>query len=112
VSSFDSFDLIKIDESEKAAVCVVTVSGGYPGEYEKGFPIAGLEKINESEDLIIFHAGTKLREGIVITDGGRVLAITALADSLQNARAKAYAAVGQITFKGARNRTDIGKSQL
>ncbi|MDD3169735.1 MAG: phosphoribosylamine--glycine ligase [Eubacteriales bacterium] len=104
-----------IEWSDRKAVCVVMASGGYPGDYEKGKLISGLEDVDE--DVIVFHSGTKLVKKddsaaepgqAVVTDGGRVLGITALGDTHEEARKKAYQNVARISFEGAQYRKDIG----
>ena len=92
--------------SDQRAVCVVLASGGYPEEYEKGKVIQGLDDVDE--DIIVFHAGTALKEGNIVTSGGRVLGVTALGDTHEEARAKAFANVEKIRFEGAHYRKDIG----
>lgn len=92
----------------RPAVCVVLASGGYPGPFEKGHVISGLAKASLLPDVKIFHAGTKLQGEHVITDGGRVLGVTALGDSLEDARRKAYEACACISFRDAFYRKDIG----
>jgi phosphoribosylamine---glycine ligase len=96
----------------RPAVCVVMASGGYPGKYETGKPIAGLDEVSRMADVKVFHAGTRLDSGRVVTDGGRVLGVTALGDSLAEAKRRAYEAVGKISFKGAHYRTDIADKAL
>jgi len=92
------------------AICVVACSEGYPGPYEKGYPIEGLEDVEEGDDLVVFHAGTAFdQDGRVITAGGRVLGVTALGDSLEAAREKALGALEKIRFQGMWFRRDIGK---
>ena len=98
--------------SSKTAVCVVIASGGYPGSYPKGKVITGLAEADALPDTKVFHAGTKLMDGDVVTAGGRVLGVTALGDDLASARAAAYAAVEKIQFEGAQYRTDIGAKAL
>ncbi|MDZ7375029.1 MAG: phosphoribosylamine--glycine ligase [candidate division KSB1 bacterium] len=100
-----------INFKNKFAVCVVMASGGYPGKYEKGKEIIGLER-NFGTDVIIFHAGTKLANGKILTNGGRVLGITALGNDVAEAIKRAYKAVGKITFDGAYYRKDIGYKAL
>jgi phosphoribosylamine--glycine ligase len=100
-----------IEWDKKAAVCVVLAAGGYPGHYEKGIPIAGLDKVPQLENVVVFHAGTKVESGIV-TNGGRVLGVTALGDTIKFAIDKAYQAVNLIHFKGMHYRKDIGKKAL
>ena len=94
--------------SEKVAVCVIMTSGGYPGSSASGKPITGIERA----EAIVFHAGTKSAGGQIVTAGGRVLGVTALADDLPAARAKAYAAVAAIHFEGAQFRRDIAVKGL
>jgi len=96
-----------IEWSDRKAVCVVMASGGYPGEYEKGKIISGLKDVDK--DVIVFHGGTKLSDPMIVTDGGRVLGITALGDTHEEAREKAYRNVARISFEGAQYRKDIGR---
>lgn len=91
--------------NDKAAVCVVLASGGYPGDYEKGIPIYGLE--NKIDNAIVFHSGTKMLDGEVVTNGGRVLGVTAWGDDIETARKNAYYNVEKINFVGKTYRTDI-----
>lgn len=91
----------------RTAVCVVAASGGYPGAYDKGIPINGLDKIECGEDLQVFHAGTGTKNGELVTTGGRVLAVCALGDGVDEARKRAYEAMGKIEFLGKHCRTDI-----
>jgi phosphoribosylamine--glycine ligase len=91
------------------AVCVVKASGGYPGPYEKGKPITGVEAANALPDTVVFQAGTKLDGETLVTSGGRVLAVTSVGTSLAEARAKAYEGVSLIDFEGAQNRSDIAE---
>lgn len=102
-------DQMKIEWSEEAAVCVILASEGYPGSYPKGLPIEGLEDVQNS---IVFHAGTAVKDGEVVTNGGRVLGVTALGRDIAEARAKAYADADRIRFQGKHNRTDIAKKAL
>lgn len=93
----------------RVAVCVVACSGGYPGDYKKGVPIFGVDRVACGPDLQVFHAGTSQRPGgDLMTAGGRVLAVTALGDDANAARARAYEALQQIEFAGMHYRTDIG----
>ncbi len=94
--------------SSGAALCVVMASEGYPGDYEKGKEIKGLETLSGRGDLMVFHAGTALKQKKVVTAGGRVLGVTALGKDLMEARRKAYEATEKITFDGAYYRKDIG----
>lgn len=96
----------------RPAVCVVMAAGGYPGKIETGKPIAGLEEVAKMADVKVFHGGTKREDGRVLTDGGRVLGVTALGDTLADAKKRAYEAVAKISFKGAHYRTDIGDKEL
>jgi phosphoribosylamine--glycine ligase len=103
--------LDEVDLSWDARVCcaVVIASGGYPGDYEKGKPITGIEDAEQDPDIQVFHAGTNLQnDGTLVTSGGRVLAVCALADTLAEAQAKANAACEKIRFEGAWFRRDIG----
>ncbi len=93
---------------ERAAVCIVLASGGYPGPIEKGKVITGIEKASADPDVVVFHAGTILNDGQVVTSGGRVLGVTALGYTLEEARRKAYAAADKIEFEGKQLRRDIG----
>ena len=95
-----------------AAVCVVMASAGYPGSSPKGLPIRGLDAADALPGVKVFHAGTALREGRVVTNGGRVLGVTATGDDVAEARRRAYAAVAAIQFEGAQWRTDIGSKAL
>ncbi len=85
----------------RPAVCVVMASEGYPGKYERGQPIRGLEEAAKVPDVKVFHAGTALRDGQVVTDGGRVLGVTALGSSISAAKLQAYTGVKCIRFSGA-----------
>ena len=87
---------------------MILASAGYPGPYETGRPISGLEEAARLPDVAIFHAGTRLVDGQVVTSGGRVLAVTALGEDVPAARARAYEAVARIGFEGAHHRSDIG----
>lgn len=92
--------------SERRAVCVVVAAGGYPGDYEKGHPIAGLAEA-EAAGALVFHAGTRAEGGEIVTAGGRVLGVTALGDSFAEARRRVYGALEAIRFEGAYWRRDI-----
>lgn len=93
---------------KRPACCVVLASGGYPEAYSTGVPIHGLDKVEAASDLQVFHAGTKEVDGQIVTSGGRVLTITALGDTMGQARERAYAAAELIEFEGKTMRTDIG----
>ena len=90
-----------------ASVCVVMASSGYPGNYPKGKPILGLAEAGALTNTKVFHAGTALKDGQIVTNGGRVLSVTALGQDLKAAQAAAYAAVDRIHFEGAQFRRDI-----
>ena len=96
-----------VEWSDKAAVCVVMASGGYPASYKKGIPITGLKAANVMDDVVVFHAGTREEDGKILTNGGRVLGVTAVADDIPSAQQKAYDAVDKIHFDGAHYRQDI-----
>ena len=96
-----------VEWSDKAAVCVVMASGGYPASYKKGIPITGLKAANAMDDVVVFHAGTREEDGKILTNGGRVQGVTAVADDIPSAQQKAYDAVDKIHFDGAHYRQDI-----
>jgi phosphoribosylamine--glycine ligase len=96
----------------RPAVCVVMASEGYPGKFERGQPIRGLEEAAKLPDVKVFHAGTALRDGQIVTDGGRVLGVTALGTSISAAKLQAYTAVKNIRFSGAWCRKDISDKAL
>ncbi|MEK6321071.1 MAG: phosphoribosylamine--glycine ligase [Acidobacteriota bacterium] len=102
---------IPINWSAESSVCIVAASGGYPGEFEKGKPITGLDAAKSIDGVVVFHAGTKLNnDGRFVTSGGRVLGVTARAKTLELARQRAYEGVGKISFEGMHYRTDIASS--
>ena len=103
-------DEIELAFEDNAAVCVVLASQGYPVSYEKGFPIRGLEKFEDVEGYYCFHAGTRLTQEGVVTNGGRVLGITAKGKSLKEARENAYNAADWVNFENKYMRHDIGKA--
>ena len=106
-----TLDRIDLEFENNAAVCVVVASGGYPGSYEKGKVITGLDAFDGKKGYYCFHAGTSLNEkGETVTSGGRVLGVTALGATLREARANAYEAVKLIHFDGQYMRSDIGKA--
>ena len=107
-----SLDSLEIKCYNGCAVCVVIASGGYPGDYETGKPISGLDEANALEGVTVFHAGTKLQYGQVVTSGGRVLGVTAVGDSFRTAIDRAYSAVDKIHFDGMHYRRDIGDRAL
>ena len=102
---------IRLEFRGDACLCVVLASDGYPVAYEKGFPISGLKSFEGLEDEFVFHAGTKLGEhGEILTSGGRVLAVTALAPTIREAKEKAYAAAERVQFANKYMRHDIGRA--
>ncbi len=100
---------INIEWSDEASACVVMASGGYPGSYKKGIEIKGLDENGQVDGTVVYHAGTALKDGKLVTNGGRVLGVTALGKNLDEALDKAYAAVKKIDFENAHYRTDIGR---
>jgi len=103
---------IELKWDARPAVCVVTASGGYPGKYHKHLPISGIENAEENKDVFVFHSGTDLRHGEVVTNGGRVLGVTALGNDLSDAIEKVYEAVEKIHFDQMHFRWDIGAKAL
>lgn len=103
-------DTIDLEFEDNAAVCVVLASSGYPVSYEKGFEIKGLDNFKDREGYYAFHAGTRLEDGKVLTNGGRVIGITAKGDTLIEARANAYKAAEWVDFENKYMRHDIGKA--
>jgi phosphoribosylamine--glycine ligase len=103
----------KVEWDPRPAVCVVLCSGGYPGKYDTGKIVTGLAEAEKVPDVKVFHAGTRLDEqNRVLTDGGRVFGVTALGDTLADAKARAYEAVKLIQFPGVHYRTDIADKAL
>jgi phosphoribosylamine--glycine ligase len=106
-----NLDRVKIEWSPEACVGVVAASGGYPGSYKTGFPIQGIDNVDE--DVLVFHAGTKLGDdGIIYTDGGRVLAVAGVGKDMAEAREKVYRNIGNIHFEGCYYRKDIALREL
>ncbi|MHC4643015.1 MAG: phosphoribosylamine--glycine ligase [Planctomycetota bacterium] len=103
---------ITLKWDHRPAVCVVMASGGYPGSYEKGKIITGLGEAGKLKDVVVFHAGTAMKGGDIVTNGGRVLGVTALADTVGKAKEKAYEAVDKIQFDGAYCRRDIADKAI
>ena len=101
---------LPIQWDEGASACVVMASGGYPGSYPKGLEITGLDENGQVAGATVYHAGTKYADGKFLTNGGRVLGVTALGATLEEALDKAYQAVGKISFEGAMYRKDIGRT--
>jgi phosphoribosylamine--glycine ligase len=102
-----TLEKIDIQWEDNAVVCVIVASGGYPDKYQKGKVISGLERLEKMEDIIVFHAGTKLQDDKVITSGGRVLGITTWDETISKAREKAYKGVKEIYFEDMYYRKDI-----
>jgi phosphoribosylamine--glycine ligase len=107
-----TLDKIELKWNPRAAVCVAMASGGYPGNYAKGAVITGLDEANALPGTKVFHAGTALKDGQIVTNGGRVLGVTALGENLKAAKAAAYVAVGKIHFGGAHFRRDSAAKAL
>lgn len=106
-----TLDQISLEFEDNAAVCVVLASAGYPEHYEKGYPIHGLETFQDHNDCYVFHAGSRLDEhGTVVTNGGRVLGVTAVGANLKKARSRAYEAARWVRFENRYMRTDIGRA--
>jgi len=105
-------DKVTLEWDRRPAVCVVMASGGYPGSYEKGKKITGLDEADKIEDVVVFHAGTTVSDGDIVTNGGRVLGVTALAETIGEAKEKAYRAVDKIKFEGAYCRRDIADKAI
>ena len=101
-----------IEWHDKAAVCVAMASGGYPASYEKGFEITGLEDVLAMDDVVVFHAGTSLKDGKIVNSGGRVLGVTGLGSTVAEAIDCAYRAVAKISWNGVHFRKDIGQKAL
>jgi len=102
----------KMEIDPRPAVCVVMASGGYPGKYAKGRPIEGIAEAEREDGVVVFHAGTTLAGGRLVNDGGRVLGVTAIGDTLKGAIDRAYRAVDMIHWEGAYYRSDIGRKAL
>ena len=103
-----TLDKMNIEWYDNAAVCVVEASGGYPVSYEKGFEITGLDEVAKRDDIVVFHAGTALKDGKFVTNGGRVLGITGIGKDLDEARKIAYEGVDIVNFEKKHFRHDIG----
>ena len=107
-------DRIRLEWDPRPAVCVVLASQGYPDAYKTGWPIAGLDQLAAGEhdgEVTVFHAGTRVADGRTLTNGGRVLGVTALGETVAAARALAYQAVDRISFEGAYARRDIAAAE-
>lgn len=104
----ERLDEIEIEWADNAAVCVVMASGGYPSSYKKGYEISGIDAVDALDDMIVFHAGTALSDGKLVTNGGRVLGVTAVGENLDAAIKRAYEGVDKISFTDEFHRSDIG----
>jgi phosphoribosylamine--glycine ligase len=102
----------RIEWDSRASLCVVMASKGYPGDYEKGKLIQGLKEVSRMEGVFVFHAGTALKDGQIITNGGRVLGVTGLGEDISRAIERTYRAVKKISWDGVHYRTDIGQKAL
>ncbi len=102
----------KMEIDPRPTVCVVMASGGYPGAYAKGHPIEGIAEAEGGEGVVVFHAGTAISDGRLVNNGGRVLGVTAIDDTLKGAIARAYRAVDAIHWEGAYFRSDIGRKAM
>jgi len=102
----------QIEWDNRAAVCVVMASKGYPGDYEKGKAIKGLKEVSRMKDVFVLHAGTGLKDGQMVTNGGRVLGVTGLGKDIPSAIERTYQAVKKISWDGVHYRTDIGRKAL
>lgn len=105
-------DEVQLNWDPKPAVCVVMSSGGYPGDYEKGKQITGIEQAEQIDGVKVFHAGTAMKDGKLVTNGGRVLGVTAVGNTVEEAKSNAYLAVEKINFEGAYYRHDIADKAI
>ena len=108
---YETLSDLDVEWSDDACACVIMASGGYPKSYPKGIEITGLSN-GQLDGVTVYHAGTKLQDNKLVTSGGRVLGVTALGETLENALKKSYDAVEKIHFEGAHYRRDIGKRAL
>ncbi|MBQ2765390.1 MAG: phosphoribosylamine--glycine ligase, partial [Clostridia bacterium] len=104
----EKLDTIDIEWEDGACVCVVAASGGYPTKYAKGYEIKGLDTLAGRDDIMVYHAGTDIKDGKLVTSGGRVLGVTAKGANLDEAIAKAYDAIKAVEFTDMHYRRDIG----
>ncbi len=107
-----SLDKHQIEVDERFAVCVIMAAEGYPGAYEKGMPITGLDSLRRMKDVEVFHSGTAIKDGTLVSSGGRVLGVTALGDTIYKAISKAYTAASKIHWKALHYRSDIGEKAV
>ncbi|MEE9259937.1 MAG: phosphoribosylamine--glycine ligase [Candidatus Scalindua sediminis] len=108
----EKLDTIDLEWYSQASVCVVITSGGYPGRYNKGKQITGLDSLKNQEGIHVFHAGTKSENGRIVTSGGRVLNVVACGDDIKEAQKNVYDAVSKISFEGAHYRKDIASKAI
>ncbi len=107
-----TLDQVELEWDRRPAVCVVMASGGYPGDYEKARLITGLEEAEQMDDVVVFHAGTAVKNGNIVTAGGRVLGVTALGEDIADAQKRAYEAVAGIDFDDVYYRRDIADKAI
>ncbi len=105
-------DQVTLEWDERPAVCVVMASGGYPGDYEKGKVITGINEAEQLKNVVVFHAGTAMKNGKLVTAGGRVLGVTAIGATIADAQKQAYEAAGKINFEGSHYRRDIADKAI
>ena len=105
-------DQVTLEWDDRPAVCVVMASGGYPGDYQKGKVITGISEAEQLKDVAVFHAGTAMKDGKLVTAGGRVLGVTAIGATIADAKKLAYEATGMISFEGAQYRRDIADKAI
>ena len=105
-------ELDSLEWDERPGICVVMASEGYPGSYETGREITGIENADQMSDVKVFHAGTTLKDGNVVTSGGRVLGVTAMDSNISTAKQRVYSAVKEIRWQGAWCRKDISDKAL
>lgn len=105
-------DKYRIEVDERFAVCIIMAAEGYPGAYEKGLPITGLDTVRRMKDIEVFHSGTAIKDGVLVTSGGRVLGVTGLGNTIYKAISKAYEAASKIRWQGLHYRSDIGEKAV
>jgi phosphoribosylamine--glycine ligase len=103
---------LDINWKDESAVCVVLASGGYPGKYERGMMISGLNDVKKMDDVVVFHAGTAFNNSDIVTNGGRVLGVTALGSDIKAAKDRAYEAIKKVRFEGMHYRKDIADKAI
>ena len=103
---------VDVEWEDKCAACIIEASGGYPESYKKGYEIHGLDAHGQHKGVYVYHSGTKVEDGKYYTNGGRVLGITSVGDTLEEALAKSYDAVKEITFENMHYRTDIARKVI